>query len=56
MKTLLPFIPLYLFALIMLVLLLKSFISMLFPAKVKDPDLSVNLDESENVKLYKLFI
>ena len=58
MKNLLPFIPLYLFILITLILLLKSFINAFFPPKVKSDNLLNNrIDKlnQENELLYSFF-
>ena len=59
MKTLfyyLPYVPLYLLTLAGLILIIKAFICALFPPKVKSIDLAINLDESENNKLYEIFV
>ena len=55
MKTLIPFIPLYLLTLAGLILIVKSFVSMFIRPKVKSIDLAVILDESENYELYETF-
>ena len=55
MKTLLPFIPLYLLTLAGLILIVKSFVSMFIRPKVKSIDVAVILDESENENLYNTF-
>ena len=55
MKTLVPFIPLYLLTLAGLVLIVKSFISMFIRPKVKSIDYAIILDESENYELYETF-
>ena len=55
MKTLIPFIPLYLLTLAGLILIIKSFVSMFFPPKVKSIDYAIILDESENENLYNTF-
>ena len=55
MKTLIPFIPLYLLTLAGLILIIKSFVSMFIRPKVKSIDVAVILDESENENLYNTF-
>ena len=58
MKTIiyyLPYFPLYLLTLAGLILIIKAFISALFPPKDKRIDLSIMLDQEENEQLYKMF-
>ena len=58
MKTLityLPYLPLYLLTLAGLILIIKAFISMFIPPKVKSIDYAIILDENENNELYKTF-
>ena len=55
MKTLIPFIPLYLLTLAGLILIIKSFVSMFIRPKVKSIDIAIILDESDNNELYKTF-